>query len=121
LSQANLAQQLGLTQAGLSLWETGARDLSYEQIHAVELALGLGLGTLGREAGFVVDVARNIAWAIRVGTVEEAVAAVRAAATLGLVVELATHPSHPAPADLHKGYDVVVLAPTAGSRPGYAS
>jgi transcriptional regulator with XRE-family HTH domain len=90
LSQDELAKRLGMTQAGLSRWEIGDRDLSYEQVRAVEDALGLSLGTIGRDAGFVQElpVAHDLVIEATYQRAEEAATAVTSADHLGLGIVL---------------------------------
>ena len=89
-SQEDLARSLGVSQASISSWEHGGVDLTCYQVNSIELALGLRPGTLLRDAGYVaperVAGGRNVL-AI-VATVGEAVDYLRAAAVLGLEVEI---------------------------------
>lgn len=58
LSQAEVGRRLdqflpaGVRQATLSRWEAGEVEVSLEQVRALELVLGLRLGTLAAEAGY---------------------------------------------------------------------
>src|SRR5262245_22748124 len=87
-SQADLAAALGVSQAGVSLWESGGVDFTYEQILAIE-ALGLPLGTLGRAAGYVVSSPNSVSFSVPVDDVNDVAEVVRAASRLGLHVAVA--------------------------------
>lgn len=58
LSQTELGRRLEshlgelVSQAAISRWEAGTVDLTLEQVRALELALGLRLGTLGGLGGY---------------------------------------------------------------------
>src|SRR5437870_1489880 len=93
-TQAQLGALLDVPQTTISRWEAGSVDLGLEQIRAIELALELPLGTVGRAAGFVDPglTGDEDCWpGFRVGffdRVEEAQAELAAAATLDLGVRI---------------------------------
>jgi transcriptional regulator with XRE-family HTH domain len=88
-SQADLAAVLGVSQAGISLWESGGVDFTYEQVHAIEAALGLPHGLLGRIAGYVKASDSIGPMTVPVDTVDDVIDAVRAASVFGLHVAIA--------------------------------
>ncbi len=55
MTQAELGMAIGVAQNTISAYETGEIDLHCDQIIRIEFALGLRLGTLLIESGFIDD------------------------------------------------------------------
>lgn len=55
VTQGELAALLGVSQASVSSWELGGVPLTCEQVASVERRLGLAMGTLLVEAGYVAE------------------------------------------------------------------
>jgi transcriptional regulator with XRE-family HTH domain len=83
LSQVDLAAALGVSQAGVSLWESGGVDFSYEQVRDIERVLGLPLGTLGCLAGYATPGRSMASFTVEVDSADDVAALVRTAAVLG--------------------------------------
>jgi transcriptional regulator with XRE-family HTH domain len=83
LSQADLAYVLSVSQAGVSLWESGGVDFSYEQVRAIEQVLGLPLGTLGRLAGYAAPATAMAPLTMFVETFDDVLEVMCAATVLG--------------------------------------
>jgi transcriptional regulator with XRE-family HTH domain len=52
LTQAALATRLGVSQPAISAWESGSARIDLEKLLAIELELGLELGSLAAAAGY---------------------------------------------------------------------
>jgi transcriptional regulator with XRE-family HTH domain len=89
LSQAEFARLMGVSQAGVSLWESGGVDFGYDQVCGIEEALGVPAGTLARLAGYVDANGSTGPFTVPVETVDDVIEALRAASVLGLHVAAA--------------------------------
>jgi hypothetical protein len=82
---------MGVLQTTGSRWELGTVELTAEQVHGFEAALGLRPGPLFRVAGYVAGEHERLGSPLRLiecVSAEEAFDAVRAADELGLGVKL---------------------------------
>ena len=89
LSQFDLAKALGVSQAGVSLWESGGVDFSYEQVRDIEQELGLPSGTLGWLAGYTDPATSMCPLFMIVERFDDVIEVLMAASVLGLHVAAA--------------------------------
>jgi transcriptional regulator with XRE-family HTH domain len=96
VTQAELGERLGevtgepVPQTTVSRWESGSVDLGYEQVRAIERALGLDAGAIAITAGYVAPqtVTGGGFRTMYVGTVEQAVEAIECAEALQLGIRV---------------------------------
>lgn len=76
MTQAELADRLGVSQSAVSQWETGTTEVTAEHMIRLEGVLGLRSGSLFVEAGYVDESLLGLDAAMRLalGLLEEAVA-----------------------------------------------
>jgi len=95
-TQAELAAALHVPQPSICKWEQGKPDLHYEQVHGLEVELGVPLGTLGLSSGYVsvhaLILSPTPVTEFETDFMPEALGAVEAAARLGFPIRLMAEP-----------------------------
>jgi hypothetical protein len=80
-----------VSQAGVSLWESGGVDFSYEQVRVIKQVLGVPLGTLGRLAGYASPATALAPLTMFVETFNDVMDVMHAASVLGWKVAQVEH------------------------------